>query len=113
MIPKPQSFELSGKLKTLFGVFVAIGLITFIVGLKTKPDRAWSNFLLEYFYWLCLGLSGVFFAALQHITASYWSVTVRRVGEAFIAYLPVAALLFIVLLFGLHHLYEWTHLHVV
>ncbi|MBI4125874.1 MAG: molybdopterin oxidoreductase [Deltaproteobacteria bacterium] len=113
MIPKPQSFELSGKLKTLFGAFVAVGLITFIVGLKTGPDRAWSNFLLEYFYWLCLGLSGVFFAALQHITASYWSVTVRRVGEAFIAYLPVAVVLFVVLLFGLHHLYEWTHLNVV
>lgn len=113
MIPASKKFELSPKLKALFILFAVIGLVTFIVGLKTQPDRAWSNFLLEYFYWLCLGLSGVFFAALQHITASHWSVTVRRVGEAFIAYLPVAALLFIVLLFGLQNLYEWTHPHVM
>ncbi|MBI2339620.1 MAG: molybdopterin oxidoreductase [Deltaproteobacteria bacterium] len=113
MIPKPQSFELSAKLKALFALLVVVGAVAFITGLKIDADRAWSNYLLNYFYWLCLGLAGVFFAALQHITASYWSVTVRRVGEAFIAYLPVAAVLFIVLLFGSHHLYEWTHPHIM
>ncbi len=104
-----KNFRWSQKGQGLMWAFVGLGLLSFLIALKTQPERAWANFLLEYFFWLCISLAGVFFAALQHITGSYWSTTVRRVAESFIAYLPISLVLFFVLLFGTHHLYEWTH----
>jgi hypothetical protein len=42
------------------------------------------------------------------LTGATWSVVVRRVAEAFTSYLPVAFLLFFVLLLGVPHLYVWS-----
>lgn len=108
-----KKFSWSRKETYFFAGLCGLGLFTFVIGLLTDHQRVWANYLLGYFFWLCISLAGVFFAALQYITGSMWSVTVRRVAEAFIGYLPVAILLFIVLLFGIHELYEWTHADVV
>lgn len=105
----PKHFSWSSRENLIFAVMAVVGAICFVVGLIQNPDRAWAAYLVGYFFWLCIGLSGVFFAALQHITGSMWSTTIRRVAESFIAFLPVAVVLFIILLFGLHHLYIWTH----
>jgi hypothetical protein len=113
-IPAPKSFSVSGKMRILFLALVAVGVVTFLMALQSDPKRAWANFLLEYFFWLCIGLSGVFFAALQHITGSFWSAPIRRISEVFIAYLPIAFVLFFVLaFFGVPRLYEWTRPEVV
>ncbi len=108
-IPNPKSFSWAPKFKNLWYLLIIIGVVSFLIALKVNPQRAWANFLLGYFFWMCISLSGVFFAALQHLTGAYWSVTVRRVAESFIAYLPYSLALFFVLLFGVHHLYEWSH----
>ncbi|OGQ21391.1 MAG: hypothetical protein A3I05_02180 [Deltaproteobacteria bacterium RIFCSPLOWO2_02_FULL_44_10] len=102
------------KSRIVLMIAIAIGIITFAIGLSVDAQRAWANFLLEYYFWLCVSVAGVFFVALQHITASSWSASIRRIPETFLAYLPVSFLLFLVLAFGgLHHLYEWTHHDVV
>lgn len=108
-LSNPKSFSWSSKLRNLWLFLLVVGIVSFVAALKVNPERAWANFLLGYFFWLCISLSGVFFTALQHLTGSYWSVTIRRIAESFISYLPVAFILFFVLLFGTHHLYEWTH----
>lgn len=109
----PQKFAWRAKEKKILVGLSLLGLICFGIGLASDPQRAWANYLQEYYYWLCLALAGVFFTALQHLAGATWSVTVRRIAEAFSGFLPVAFLLFIGLLFGLHHLYEWTHAHVM
>ena len=108
-VSAPKSFSWTSQLKNLWIALVVVGVVSFIAALKVNPERAWANFLIGYFYWMCIAMGGVFFAALQHLTGSYWSVTVRRISESFAAYLPYAFVLFFVLLFGVHHLYEWTH----
>ena len=110
---KVSPFSWNERENLLFGVLAVLGAGCFVGGLLVNAERAWAAYLVGYFFWLCIGLAGVFFAALQHITGSMWSATVRRVAESFIAFLPVAVVLFVVLLFGLHHLYEWTHADVV
>jgi hypothetical protein len=112
-LPIPKKFEWSGKFKGLWFAFITVGVASFLITLKIQPERAWANFLLEYWFWLCIGLAGVFFTALQYITGSYWSAPLRRVAEVFIAYLPVAVVLFFILLFGIHYLYEWSHAEIV
>lgn len=108
VVQKPRAFHFAPRLRRVSLLLVGMGTLAFVLGLLTAPERAWANFLVDYYFWLCIGLAGIFFAALQHITGATWSIPVRRVAEVFSAYLPVAAVLFVVLLFGLQTLYEWT-----
>jgi len=108
-----RSFRLPLGVRNLCYGMVGLGVVAFIIGLNVDPERLWANFLLEYYFWLCISLGGVFFVALQHITGSTWSVPIRRVPEVFVGYLPVAAILFIVLLFGVPTLYEWSNAEIV
>ncbi|MDO8518775.1 MAG: molybdopterin oxidoreductase [Deltaproteobacteria bacterium] len=108
----PQNFSWNRRENIIFSSLAGVGALCFIIGLFVSHERAWASYLVGYFFWLCIALAGVFFTALQHITGSMWSVTVRRVAESFIGYLPVAVVLFVILLFGLHDLYEWTHAEV-
>ena len=112
-VVEPKKFVFNSKLKVLFAALAILGAIAFFITLKADPKRAWASYLWGYTFWLFLGLGGLFFTALHHIVGAHWGTTVRRVAESTIAYLPIAVLLFIGLLFGLHELYEWTHTHVV
>lgn len=113
VIARPKEWKMSARATKVCGAAVAVGLLAFVIGLFTDPQRAWANYLLNYFYWFALACGGLFFVAIQHISGSTWSIPVRRIPEMFVAYLPVAVVLFVVLLFGMHTLYEWTHAHVV
>jgi hypothetical protein len=86
-----------------------IGVAAFALGLQQDPARAWSSFLLNHFYFMSLALGGLFIAALQWLTSAMWSAPVRRISESFTAYLPVALVLSLVLYFGMHDLFTWTH----
>jgi len=112
-IPKAHPYTMSPKLHFIYLGLIVVGVITFFLGLRLDADRAWHNYLLNYFYWLSLSLAGLFFMALQYVTGSMWSTPLKRVPESLIGFLPVAFILMIFLFFGLHHLYEWTHLEEV
>lgn len=86
----------------------AVGLIALVVGLVTSPERTWLNLLIDGFYVLSLGVSAIFFIATQRLARSQWWVPIQRIPEAFMAVLPAAAVLMIVLAFGFHSLYAWT-----
>jgi hypothetical protein len=58
---------------------------------------------------MSLALGGLFFAALQWITAAMWSAPVRRVAESFTSYLPFIFLTFAGIFLASHSLYHWTH----
>jgi len=79
-----------------------------VYGLITDPQRGWAVYLLNNFYFLSLSLGGVFFIVIQYISQSGWSSGFKRVPEAMMAYLPVAALFFILIYFGMHALYYWS-----
>ncbi|MCF8224414.1 MAG: hypothetical protein K9J30_00900 [Bacteroidales bacterium] len=101
------------KLSSLFfiGTFVliAIGLVAFITGFIGDPERAWANFLLNNVYFVSLSAGAVLFLSLQRVTQSGWSAGFIRVPEAMGMYLPVAAVLFIVMIFGIQSIYHWSH----
>ncbi len=109
----PGKFELSNRGKTIFSVLSFLGLISFIIGLSTNKEQTWHAYLLSYFYFLSLGLGGVFFTAIQHVTKAGWSVTIRRFSEAMGAFLPFAAIGAVVLVFGAHDLYSWLDVEYV
>lgn len=104
-----KKFVAPAGMKSVLIAALGIGVAAFVIGLRFQPERAWANFLLEYYFWLCIALAGIFFVALQYITGSMWSVPLRRIAECFVAYLPAALVLFPLLLRGTPILYEWTH----
>lgn len=90
-------------------VLIAVGVAAFITGFISDPARAWANFLLNNVYFVSLAVGAVLFLALQRVTQSGWSAGFIRVPEAMGMYLPVAALLFLVMIAGIHSLYHWSH----
>ena len=112
--PAPPAPYVAGRgIKTAYSVCIFLGLLLFALGLMKNPERTWASFLTSYFYFLCLGIGGLFVTSLQHAANAGWSVVVRRLSEAMASYLVVAAASTIVLLFGFSHLYEWMNTAVV
>ncbi len=99
--------QVSAKIKTVLAVMMFLGLAAFVFTLFQDKDRAWHAYLVGYFYVFILAIGGLFFSSLHYMTHAGWSVNVRRFAEAFTAYLPVAFVGGLILLFGGHSLYEW------
>ena len=89
-------------------VFISIGVIAIVMALFFGlQERLWHAYLLSYFFFLLLPLGGLFFISIQHATGAGWSVTVRRLSEALTAYLPMALILTLPLIYGAFSLYDW------
>jgi hypothetical protein len=94
-------------------IMVAIGLAAVIVAFTTDPERGWANLLLNNVYFVSLSAGALLFVAIQRVTHSGWSAGFIRVPEAMAGFLPVSALLFLVMIFGAHSLYHWAHVEEV
>lgn len=92
----------------LFGL-IAIGIISMAIGFIMDPERAWANYLLNNYYFVSLAVGAAFFGAIQYITQSGWSSAFKRVPEAMASYIPVAAVFFLLIYFGMHSLFHWSH----
>jgi len=96
-------------------VFALLGLIAlgaaFGLSGADKAQRAqffWS-YHVAYMYVLSIALGGLFFVIIQHASRAGWSVAVRRFAEAAMGTLPLFALLFVPIIFGMHDLFHhWT-----
>ena len=88
---------------------IIIGACTFLFGIVSDPKRTWANYLIVNYYFLSLAMGGAFFLAIQNISQSGWSAAFRRVPEAMMAYIPFAAVFFLLIWFGLNDLYQWSH----
>lgn len=89
------------------------GAAVFVLGLFVAPTRVWVGWLMGFHWLTTLALAGPVFCALLWIASARWSTALRRVPEAMGAALPAAALMGLVLLVGVHGLYEWSHAAVV
>lgn len=101
------------KFRLITIILIAIGIVSFILGFIFDSERAWANFLLNNYYFVSLSVGAAFFGALQYITSSGWSAAFKRIPEAMAGWIPFAAIFFLILYFGMHSLYEWTHEEVV
>ncbi len=97
------------KFKNLLYGLIGIGIISLVAGFITNPDRAWANYLLNNYYFVSLAIGAAFFGAIQYISQSGWSAAFKRVPEAMASYVPVAAIFFLLMYFGMHSLFHWSH----
>ena len=104
-----EQTSVSGKFKIITLLLIAIGAVTIIFGLITDHKSAWANYLVVNYYFLSVAMGGAFFFVIQSISQSGWSSAFQRVSEAMMSYVPVAAVSFLLLWFGMNDLYHWSH----
>ncbi len=72
--------------------------------------RLWANLWLNSVFFAGLAVVGMFFVSLQYLAKAGWSSVLKRVPEAFPAFLPVVGvLMLIIFIFGGHDLFHWTN----
>jgi len=107
------SYQFNPKLKVFLLALTVIGAAGLVYGFITQPDKAWASFLMHNFYFLAIAMGALMFYALQYVTHSGWSAMFQRIPLALGAFIPIAAVLMLVMVFGLHSVYEWSHAEAV
>lgn len=104
-----SKFVTPAKLKTLSFALVALGLLTFVVGLMKNQDRLWASYLVAFFFFASMALSGLFWIAMNNVSRAGWSVSIRRYAEATSAFIPAILIGGLILLVGFKHLFPWAN----
>lgn len=102
-------FNFDTKFRRNILIAIAVLSIVSIISFFHTPVRFWVNILINNFYFTSMALSGLFFLALQFLTNSSWMRTYQTLPLAMSSYLPIAFILSLFGLFGIHTLYEWSH----
>jgi hypothetical protein len=108
--------EANHPLQTLRQRALIIGVIALAlsaVGIWIDAPQFFQSYLIAFLFWCGIPLGSMAILMLQYITGGTWGAAIRRVLESSMRTLPLIALLFLPLLLGLHHLYEWTHAEAV
>ncbi len=103
------SFKPSKKLMVIVAAMIVIGAIAIIAGFATDSARTWPNILLNNMYFITISIGALMFYGIQYITGSSWSALFQRIPLAAGAFLPAGFILMLLLYFGLHDIYEWSH----
>lgn len=91
----------------------AAGLVLSGVGYATNPVMFFPAYLIAYMLVLGLTLGALGFLMVHQLSGGAWGVVSRQSLGAASRVLPYVTLLFIPIVLGMPHLYEWTHTDVV
>ncbi|MBZ5719740.1 MAG: hypothetical protein LAO03_05110 [Acidobacteriia bacterium] len=72
------------------------------------PDQFFHAYLISYMDWLGIALGSMAILMLRHLTGGGWGMVIRRILGAAMRTLPLLALLFLPILFGIPRLYIWA-----
>lgn len=99
-----------GKYALIAGIFgIAFSTLAYI----NNAEQFFHSYLIAYEFWLTVALGALFFVMLHHLVGARWSIVLRRLAETISQGIPLMAILFIPILAGLPHLYEWNHKDIV
>lgn len=90
-----------------------VGAAACVIGVFVNSPQFYQSYLIAYLFWLGVALGCLPLLMLHHLVGGVWGFVIRRIVESGIRTLPVMALLFLPIAFGIHHLYEWSHSEVV
>lgn len=87
------------------------GLFTLLllVGFFLDRQQFFRSYLFAFSFWAGISVGSLLLLMLQHLTGGGWGFVIRRVLEASSRTFPLVAVLFVPIVFGLHHLYRWTN----
>lgn len=117
-VPRDQievrSDSVWAKLPAIGGVLLLAGFAGAFALKGRDPSHFWGAYLTAYMFALALGLGGLFFVILQHLTRAGWGIAVRRLAEHLAFTLPFVGVAGLAIVFGgAHDIFEWTHTELV
>src|SRR5260370_14899880 len=99
--------KISQRSLVIGGIFAVIA-----VGLAFARPNGFNEFfrayLLGYMCWLGVTLGSMAILMIRHLTGGGWGMVIRRILGAAMRCLPLMAVLFVPILFGLPKLYVWA-----
>jgi hypothetical protein len=96
-----------GRLYRTVGAIGVVALAVSLFGAVVEPERFGYSYLFAFFTVLSVAVGALFFVLVQHLTASSWSITVRRTSELLMRGMPVFLVLVVPVLVFTHRLYPW------
>jgi hypothetical protein len=91
------------------GALAVIGAVVFVYGVATGEERVWQGLLFNWLYFTLISSAGVVFVAVQRITTARWSRPIIRLLEGYVAFLPVAFVLLVLMLtIGRASIFSWA-----
>lgn len=100
-----DEFDRIQKRALVVGVVASIAATT---GAFADPTQFFRSYLVGWLFWIGLGLGSLAIVMLHHMTGGSWGFAIRRLLEAGMRTLPLLAVLFVPIAFGLDRLYPWT-----
>src|SRR5579883_2157632 len=92
----------------------AIGAAAAVVGIVASaalgagnPRQFFFSWLVSFLFFLSLAIGALYYVLIQYATQGGWGIVLRRIGENTFAMLPLMAVLFLPLLFGLQDVFTW------
>jgi hypothetical protein len=90
-----------------------VGSAAAVAGLALDPAQFYKSYLLAFIYVLAFPLGSLGLMMIHHLSGGGWGMPIRRIFEASARTLPFLAVLFLPVLFGMKHIFEWTDLAAV
>src|SRR5688572_26922488 len=84
------------------------GVAISAIGALLNAAEFYRSYLLGYLYWFAIALGSLAVLMLQHLVGGVWGYVIQRVLEAAARTLPLMAVLFLPILFGIRELYVWA-----
>lgn len=100
-------------------IAAAIGVLGLLASFFLAPggehgrEAFLRSYLVNFMFFLSLGLGGLFFVMITHLVRAGWSVPLRRVAEALAWMVIPMSLGALVVMFNVPSIYEWSHADVV
>lgn len=89
-------------------VAALIGVVSLFVGLLVEPSRAWFAYVAAWTFGATVCVGALLLVMVAHASKGSWMLVTLRPAEAVVGALPVIALLFIPICFGLREIYPWV-----
>jgi hypothetical protein len=101
----------NGRLPRPVWIALAVGVIALLLSLlrlASSPEAFFRSYLPAWLFWIAIPVGSMAWLMIHRLTGGGWGVFARPVLAAGAGALPVNALLFLPLAFGLGHLYAWA-----
>ncbi len=92
-------------------IALIVGLVCVVlcaIGAFLSRTQFFQSYLYAFLFWMQFSLGCLALTMLHHMTGGRWGFGIRRLLEAASMTLPLMALLFVPLLFGLPYIYGWA-----
>ncbi len=110
--PAPPALARIQRRSLVIGVvFLAGAVIAAIV--EHSPAQFFRSYLLGYVWWVGITLGCLAVLMMQHLAGGLWGFVIRRPLEAAARILPLLAVMFVPLIFGIPYIYLWDHRELV